>query len=217
MTDVAELARRVRSTVQQLDRLSGRAHQVGVSGKAAVAEVERLTRAVDLHAKTAALLTTIGEQAQEDARARFEALATKALQVIFGEGMTFRLVPGESGGQVTLEPVIVSESGGVPVETGVLDARGGGLAVVVGFVLQLVMILLSPGARKVIFLDETFAFLSRSFTARLGEFIRGVASELGVQVFMITHDETFAEYADRVYRIAPDPDGWAQVFEGEVE
>lgn len=171
----------------------------------------------DLYARTAALLTRIGEEAQENAREMFENLATRALQGIFGSELEFRLVPGESGGQVTLEPVIRSRHGGEAVDTPVLDAQGGGIAVVVGFVLQLVMVMLTPGARKVLFLDETFAFVSVAFRQRLAEFLREVADRTGVQVVMITHDEVYAEYADARVRLALGPDGVTRVFEGESE
>lgn len=216
-TDLASLATAVRATRRDLDRLAGRAQQVAKDGMQAEADIDRLTERVELCAGTAVLLTRIGEEAQENARAMFDDLATRALQDIFGDEFSFRLVPGETGGQVSLEPVIRSEYNGEVIETPVLDARGGGMAVVVGFVLQLVMVLLTPSARKILFLDETFAFVSESYTDRLAEFIAKVARGKGVQVVMITHDRTFAQYADVKVRLVLGPGGVTQVYEGESE
>jgi DNA repair exonuclease SbcCD ATPase subunit len=217
LTDLASLATAVRATRRDLDRQAGRAQQVARAWERAEADIGRLTDRVELCASTAALLTRIGEEAQESAREMFDDLATRALQDIFGDEFSFRLVPGEAGGQVTLEPVIRSEHDGEVIETPVLEARGGGMAVVVGFVLQLVMVLLTPSARKILFLDETFAFVSESYTDRLAEFIAKVARTKGVQVVMITHDRTFAQYADVKVRLVLGPDGVTRVFEGESE
>lgn len=217
LTSLASLAAAVQVTRRDLDRLAGRAQQVAKAGQQAEADIKRLTERTELYAKTAALLTRIGEEAQESARAMFDDLATRALQDIFGGEFAFRLVPGESGGQVSLEPVIRSEHDGQVIETPVLEARGGGMAVVVGFVLQLVMVLLTPGARKILFLDETFAFVSESYTDQLAEFIAKVARSRGIQIVMITHDRTFAQYADVRVRLALGPGGVTQVFEGESE
>jgi DNA repair exonuclease SbcCD ATPase subunit len=173
---------------------------------------------VDLYAKTGALLTTLGEERQESARALFEDLATRALRAIFDDGLSFRLLPGESGGQATLEPVIRSEhEGGAVIETPVMDARGGGMAVVVGFILRLVMVKLTPGAQQILFLDETFAMVSEAYRAQLAGFLREVADKAGVQLVMITHDPVYAQYADVTVRLALGPDGVTRVFADEVE
>lgn len=217
MTDLAALADAVQATRRNLDRQAGRAQQVAEAGLAAEAEIARLEDLAGVCARTAALLTTIGEERQESARQAFEDLATRALRDIFGEDLSFHLVPGETGGQVTLEPVIRSEFGGEVLETSVLDARGVGMAVVVGFVLRLVMVLLSPQARKVLFLDETFAFVSASYRCQLARFLREVAGENGAQVVMITHDPVYTEEADVLVRLALGPDKVTRVFEGESE
>lgn len=217
LTDLAALATAVRATRRDLDRQAGRAQQVVKAGKRAEADITRAEEQSALYAQVAALLTRIGEEAQESARAMFEDLTTRALRDIFEEELSFRLVPGEVGGQVTLEPVIRSGHGGEVLETPVLDARGGGMVQVVAFVLRLVMVRLTPGARKALFLDETFRFVSESYTDRLGEFVRQVADELGVQVVMITHDRAYSAYADARVRFALGPDGVTRVFEGESE
>jgi hypothetical protein len=217
LTDVAALAGAVRDRRRFLDRQAGRAQRVAADGLAVEAAIARLEFEVDVHAKTSAMLTTIGEQAQESARGQFEALATQALQYIFGEEFSFRFEPGESGGQATLEPLIWSRHGSQMIETTVTDARGGGMAAVIGFVLQLVMVKLSPKVRDIMFLDEPFAFVSEAYAGRLAEFLREVADRIGVQLVMITHDRVYAEHADVRVRFALGRDGMTQVFEGEVE
>jgi DNA repair exonuclease SbcCD ATPase subunit len=217
LTDLTALASAVQATRRDLDRQSGRAQQVVKAGRQAEADIARLEERTELYAKVAALLTSIGEEAQETARTMFEELATQALQSIFGEALSFRLETGETGGQVTLEPAIRSEHDGEVLETPVLGARGGGMAVVVGFVLQLVMVILTPGVRKILFLDETFAHVSRVYRYPLARFLREVADRMSVQIVMITHDDVYAEYADALVHLALGPDGATRVSEGESE
>lgn len=217
VVDVVALAAEVTARRRELDLAAGRAQQVALAGKAVEAEIAALEQKAELNAKVAALLTTIGERAQENARARFEVLATRALRVIFGPELSFGLVPGESGGQPTLEPVIRSDHGGTITETPVLEARGGGMAEVTGFVMRLVMLLLTPKARRALFLDETFGFVSAEFTARVAEFLREVADKAHVQITLVTHDPLYGQYADQCIRLVPGENGRTRAVEGESE
>lgn len=215
--DVESLAVEVRAARRALDRDTGRAQRVAEEGRAAGADIARLTELTDRYAKAGALLTTIGEEAQESARAQFEELASQALQAVFGPDLYFALVPGESGGQATLEPVIRSVFGGEVIETPVMDARGGGMAVVIGGIQRLVMVKLTPQVRDIVFFDETFAHVGESYRRKLAEFLADVTQQAGMQVFMITHDQIYAEYADVTARLEPGPDGKAKVLVGESE
>lgn len=214
MDDLTHLVRQAR---QQVDRDTGRALQVAQAGRDAETEMARLEQQVTAHARVAALFTTVGEQAQETARGQFEALATHGLQVIFGEGLSFHLRAGETGGQATLEPVIRSEHGGQVIETPAMGARGGGMVAVTGFIMQLVMVLLTPGVRKVLLLDEPFAHVPVANREAVARFLRDIADRAKVQIVMVTHDQVYAEYADREVRFASGPDGHTKVTAGELE
>ena len=212
-----DLVALVRAARQQVDRDAGRALQLVQAGRAAEADIARLEGQVAMHARVAALFTTVGEQAQETARRQFEELATHGLQAVFGEGLSFRLLPGETGGQVTLEPVIRSEHGGRVIETPALSARGGGMVAVTGFIMQLVMLMKTPAARKVLFLDETFAHVPVANRESVARLLRDVADRGQVQVVMVTHDRVYAEYADNEVAFALGPDGHTRVSEGGPE
>lgn len=218
VADHSGLLAAVQSRRQQLDRLAGQAEELTgqisvveaeIEGHRAVSERERLAGAV---------LTSFGEQTQETARTKVEQLATRALQVVFGPHHSFHLRAGERGGQATLEIVIRSQyPGGETVETGVLDARGGGLAAVVGFVLHLVVLLLTPELANILFLDEPFAWVSTSYEARVAEFLAEVVRKARVQVMLVTHSAVYGEYADVSIRLTQDQAGGTVVHRGESE
>jgi|GEM_PF-3593729 len=198
----SELAAAVRERRRQLDRLAGRAEQVARAGKDAEIEVAALSAAIELHEQVGALLTRIGEEAQESARGQVEALVTRALQAVFGPHLTFHVIPDEVGGQAVLKLVVRSDYGGPVTERPVLDAHGGGLAAVVGYVLRLVELLLTPAARRWLVLDETFAHLSRDHVPAMAEFLHEVSVKARVQQLVVTHDPDLGEFADSRVRLS---------------
>lgn len=145
-------------------------------------------------------LTSFVEEAQQQMQVQIELLVTHALHSIFGDDMTFRLVPATKGKQSTLDFVVESNMSGIPVITPVMDARGGGVAAVIGFILRLVVIMLSPTASRLIVLDESFAQVSEEYEGRVAEFLRELADKAGVQVLMVTHSTAYTDVADKCYR-----------------
>ena len=208
MSDLAAQIQAARST---LDRAVGEAQALANSERAALARQAQLQEQIELHERVAQALTRVGEERQDHAQRQVEGLVTQGLQAIFSEDLSFHLVQSVRANQAQVEFVI--RSGGL--DTPVMDARGGGMAAVVGFLLRLVVLLLTPGARKVLFLDETFAHVSAEYRPALGEFLRKICDDAQVQVVMVTHDPEYAELADRTYRFKLGADGSTEVGSNE--
>lgn len=213
---------RVQTARRELDQQIGQAKALAAEARRASGEVTGLKAQVELHSQVLAVLTSVGEARQESAQRQVEELVTRGLQTIFGENLSFHLVPGERAGQATLDFIIRSEytagdEAGVNadapliIDTPVLEARGGGMAVVVAFMLRLVVLLLTPAARRILFLDESFAHVSAEYRPRLAEFLREVADKAGVQIVMVSHDPEYEDVADTSYRLALGPDGTTEV------
>ena len=109
---------------------------IGRQGKAAKAEVARLRESLELHEQVLGVLTSVGEARQESAQRQVEGLVTRALQAIFEENLSFHLVPSVKSNRAEIDFVLRSRYGDTEIDTPVLEARGGGMAAVVGFVLQ---------------------------------------------------------------------------------
>jgi ABC-type uncharacterized transport system YnjBCD ATPase subunit len=217
-----DLASQVRAARTAVDRDAGEARAVGRAGQGAVARVAQLKEQIALHERVIGALTSVGEQRQEHAQRQVEGLVTQGLQAVFGENLVFRVIQGVTGGQATVEFVIRSEhvagdEAGVHcdapliVETPVIGARGGGVAAVTGFLLRLVVLLLTPGARRILFLDETFSHVSAEYREPLSQFLREVCDRAGAQIIMITHDQEYAGAADASYRLSLGADGMTEV------
>lgn len=202
------LEERVRQARYGYERRAGAARQLGVDGMRVQAEVARLTAEMERHEKCSRLATQLGETTQKNAQTQLEQLVTRGLQVIFGTELSFHVENSVKANQAVTEFVIRSTyDGGHIVDTPVMDARGGGMASVVGFMIRLVVLLLTPMVRRVLFLDESFGMLSKDFEGRLAEFIAEVAARAAVQVFLVTHSDAYDDFADSRLRITPGPGG----------
>ncbi len=194
---LAQLTTRLRHARRELDRDAGEARAVLTRARAIHTEVTDLRAQIALHERAAALLATIGEQRQADTQRRIETLVTQGLRTIFGEDLSFHLLPVVRGKRPEVDMVVRSHIGGTLVETPVMEARGGGLAAVIGFLLRLVVLLLSAHREDtVLVLDETFAHLSAEYEPRMAEFLRDLVERTGVQIILVTHSDAFSDAAD---------------------
>lgn len=68
--------------------------------------------------------------------------------------------------------------------------------------------------RRFLILDEPDAWLRPDRVPRLVKIIHDVGKELGFQTILISHHdvELFADYADKIYRFEPQPDGTVKVI-----
>lgn len=216
MTELELLEGQVRQARFAYERRLGAARELGTRGVAVEAEVARLTDEAARHERVTALLTSLGEQAQASAQAQLEQLVTRGLQVIFGSELSFHVEQDVKANQSVINFVIRSSyaapDGTVrTVDTPVMDARGGGMAAVVGFMIRLVVLLLTPGARRVLFLDETFAHLSKDYEPRLAEFLAEVARKAQVQIVLVTHSDAYMDHADAHVQIRQSEAGITEV------
>jgi hypothetical protein len=208
-----DLAQRLAQARRAADIDLGRAQALAREGKRAEADVAALTAAIEQFQRTSALFTSLGEERQARMQREIEEAVTRGLQVIFGEELSFHIVTSVKNNSAQVDFMIRSvydvppdpdqqTYGPVMVDTPVMEARGGGMVAVVGFVLRLVLLLRTPGARRVLFLDESFAHVSREFEPRVAEFLAEVSKNAGVQIILITHSDAFSDVADRRYGLS---------------
>lgn len=199
---LTELLQHMHRQRRLIDQQVGAARVVAVTGNRLQREIADLNDAVEVHTQAAAVLTAIGEERQNQAQQQIEALVTQGLRTIFGDELSFHIVPSVRAKVPVVDFVIRSTlDGGTVVDTDIMDARGGGLAATVGALLRLVVLLLSRDRQDtVLLLDETFAHVSAEYQPRLAEFLRELVDHTGIQIIMVTHSDVFTEAADFRYR-----------------
>ena len=163
------------------------------------AQADDLERRAVIADQAAALLRSISSDRASDLAARVSDLVTRGLRTVFeDDAVEFRVTTRTLRGQSAVEFALVTDG----VERPVLDHHGGGVAEVVAFVLRVVVVLLTPGTRRVLILDEPFARVSVDYRPRLASFVRDLVESTGLQLIVVTHDDALPEVADVHYRVS---------------
>lgn len=148
-----------------------------------------------------AFLNSFADERQEKVQRRIEELVTHGLTTIFEEPMSFHVISEQKANRTEVSFTLRSTMGAQVVETPILDARGGGVAAVVGFLLRLIITLLRKD-RPLLVIDEGWAHVSANYEPRLAEFVRELVDKTGVQIVLVTHSDAYTEHAHRVYRFS---------------
>jgi DNA repair exonuclease SbcCD ATPase subunit len=215
MSTTDELAVAVRQQRRILDALHGEARSVLTRRKELTLEIQELGDEISIYDRVTALLNSLGEERQMKAQQTIEDLVTRGLQTIFDDTLSFHILQTLRGKTANVEFVVRSTLTDTVVDTPVMDARGGGLAATIGFLLRVVVMLLRDGQRQdnVMILDETFAHVSDEYLPGVGQFLREIVDKTGIQVILVTHQPSFEDYADKVHRFRL-VDGRTEVTEG---
>lgn len=75
----------------------------------------------------------------------------------------------------------------------------GGILVVIASIIQVFYIVNIPTLDRYLFLDEQFSQISSQYIDSFMKFIKTLCSETGLSIVLITHDNKFMKYGDRVY------------------
>lgn len=143
-------------------------------------------------------LSNLSEKLQDSVQELVEAIVSRGLQTIFQEEMSIRLTNKMVGRRPETDITLISGD----LETSILNARGGGVAAVTGFLLRVVMLLLAPNTRRVMFLDEAFAQVSVEYEERLAQFISELCENAKLQIILVTHSTTYFDSADRAFSVS---------------
>ncbi|WNN94979.1 exonuclease [Microbacterium phage Magritte] len=204
MTDLDTLTLRARRRRRVLDESQGEMRATLMRGKELKSEIEELGALVEDLDRVTLLLNSMGEDRQFETQSKIEELVTRGLRTIFDDTLSFHIVQTVKGRNVVVDFILRTTLERTVIDTPVLDARGGGVAATIGFLLRLVVMLLSKGTRSenILVLDETFAHVSAEYLPAVGEFLQEVKDKTGIQILMVTHQPELAEFADRVYRFS---------------
>lgn len=128
-----------------------------------------------------------------------ENFVSEALTTIFNEQAKFSVEFDRRGDSATAEFSLEVDG----VKSAILDGKGGGYVNVIAFLLRLMLLVKTrPLLAPVLFLDESFSNVSAEYVFRVGEFLRSISEELGVQIVLITHRPELAEESDVSYNFS---------------
>ncbi len=200
MTSLTEVESLVATAERRLERRIGEAKALARSGKESQSQAAEAEATMIACEEATAFLNSFADERQAKVQNQIETLVTHGVQTIFGDDLTFHVLSEQKANRTEVSFSLRSSMGEETVETPILDARGGGVAAVVGFLLRLIITLLRED-RPLLVLDETWAQLSSDYEPRLAEFVRELVDQTGVQILLVTHSDAYTEHADKAYRV----------------
>ena len=120
---------------------------------------------------------------------RISGLVTMCLETVFGDEYKFRIDFVKCRGKTEAKLVLIKNGNEL---TDVLNSDSGGVADVAAFALRVSCLLMTtPAPRKLLVLDEPFKFVSEEYKPAVVELLDKIATDLGVQIIMVTHDQEY--------------------------
>lgn len=151
-------------------------------------------------------LQTVAKETQEKIRFRLEDIVNLALTSVFGAKYRFEIKFEMKRGQTEAALVLFDGEN----EMDPMEANGGGLSDLLSFTLRVALLIISKN-RRILILDEPMKFVSADLQETCYDIMKRLSHELDIQIIAVTHEESFIEKADKVYRIQQKEGvSWAQ-------
>lgn len=146
------------------------------------------------------VLKNVQEKIFEDSISEVSDLISYGLGIVFSSRrISIQIEIGNHGSRKTAQINVLEKHSDYDVIVPLSEGVGGGIQVVVSFLLQ-VSVILRRDLAKYIFIDESFTQVSEKYTDGLFDLFRMLIDDFGFSIFLITHDRRFISRADFVYR-----------------
>ena len=134
-----------------------------------------------------------------------ERLLSEGLRTIFDDiNLSVRAEVDVQRGKVSVDLYTVqTQANGVTTEAASTDAFGGSVSVIQSILLRVVVVM-RRGLRPLILLDESLAAVAEQYVPRVGLFLTELATRMGLDILVVTHNPAPVEAADKAYRIRKD-------------
>jgi DNA repair exonuclease SbcCD ATPase subunit len=153
------------------------------------------------------LVQETAQEVQEELRFHIQDLVQHALDSIFPGVYMFRVEFTVSRGRTDAR--LLLEKGGNVMDD-IMDCEGGTLVQIIAMALRIAVWTLAPTDNVLIF-DEPGNMVSAQYRPIFAELLKGLSQRLGLQVILVSHDETYIAQADRTHTVTQGPNGRSQV------
>jgi DNA repair exonuclease SbcCD ATPase subunit len=158
-------------------------------------ELDDLSAEIDLLSKVEAVLQTISAQVLGQSTETIDKLVTAGLHTVFpDQPLTFKTTVDKFRGKTSIRFELFEAGQTAPLT----EAYGGGVLVVIGVLLRVTTIILLK-QRRILLLDETLSHLSADYIPGASKLLRKLAEELNFTILMVSHQQEFAQNANRQY------------------
>jgi len=156
-------------------------------------ECEELKTEAALLTDTESLLFHISSQVLGSSTGAIDKLVTAGLQVVFeDQNLALETELDKQRGKTAIKLKLTESGETAPIR----DGYGGGVLALVGVLLRVTTILILD-LRRFLVLDESLSHVSDQYIHPTSKFLKKLCEDLGFEILMVTHQQEFAEYADR--------------------
>jgi len=163
------------------------------------ARIVSLSKQIQTVVDFVTIINSISLPKRNDLKCGIEGIMTKALNLLYGDEYRSELIYDFKNNRSALDIRVIKETliGNVSRKR---NGFGGGVSDTISLPLRMMILKGSPCA-DILFLDEAFKHIGAKMSDGVGEFLKNIAKEMGIQIFMTTHDETIASYADNTINL----------------
>jgi len=129
----------------------------------------------------------LAQAVQQKAHEKISSVVSSCLTAVFNDPYEFKIQFERKRGKTEARLVFVRRG----LEVDPLTASGGGVVDVAAFALRVACLVLHrPRLSRLVVLDEPFKFVSANYQDNVRAMLEELASDLGLQIIMVTHIET---------------------------
>lgn len=163
----------------------------------------------DLKNDVALLLKATSDAIRSEVKETIEDVVSYALQSVFQEYYTFKIVLDQNGLTPTAEFKVLSYVNGEELEEDPFYSKGGGVVDVISISLRIILAE-SFNEEGFIYFDEPAKMLSAGNMESLAIFIKEISSQFNRQIIINTHSPVLASCGDTKYKVKK-VNGYSQV------
>lgn len=142
------------------------------------------------------LIQVVAQETQNQLKFHISDIVTMALESILDDPYKFNVDFVLKRNKTEAELYLLSESNKVNPMT----SSGGGVVDIASFALRLALWSLGQ-THNVLWFDEPFRYVSKEYQAKTGELLSKLSQQLGLQIIMVTHNQSLVDNSDAVYII----------------
>lgn len=182
-----------------LERQKGQKIQIEQSITTLNQELRDANRGLRRHEQAREIIREVGIKTQQQLSFHISDITSLALEAVFNEPYELKVEFVQRRNKTECD--LYFERNGERMDP--LTASGGGAVDVAAFALRIASwSMLRPRTRNTIILDEPLRFLSVDLQERASTMIKEISERLGIQFIIVTHENTLASYADKVFEVS---------------
>jgi DNA repair exonuclease SbcCD ATPase subunit len=143
-----------------------------------------------------AITQEVARQTQSQIKLHIEDIISMALEYILDDPYTFELDFVVKRNKTECDIYFIRDGKRIKP----IDQSGGGAVDIASFASRIALWSLGDTDNVLIF-DEPFKFVSREYQLKVGELLKKLSDQLGLQILMVSHNSNFIQQSDNIIEI----------------